>query len=180
MDLTEPGQRPREKHDRIGNAEVAPGMATGTAEGDLKTAASQRLVHERVSTRAIDHQQGVDEIAPWRSGKQMTHAAQVAFAFFAHVADENNVGGRLELRALQRRGHRQQSDHAGGIVADSGTVQTVGFFARLERGTLREDGIKVRADADHGRGALGVQRAQHVAKFIDLNIFKAERGESVA
>ena len=38
----------------------------------------------------------------------------------------------------------------------------------------------MRADADHGRGALAVQRAQNVAKFIDLNIFKAERGESVS
>src|ERR1044071_687114 len=105
MDFTEPGQRPREKDDGIGNAEVAPGVAAGATEGDLKAAAAQRLVDVCVSTRAIDDQQGSDDVTPWRSGKQVTHAAQVAFAFFTHVADENNVGGRLELRALQRRGH---------------------------------------------------------------------------
>src|SRR5207248_11617558 len=75
---------------------------------------------------------------------------------------------------------RQQSDHARGMVADSRTVKTVGFFARPERGTLGKDRIEVRADADDGCDALALQGAQDVTQFVDLNIFKAERGKSVA
>ena len=117
-------------------------MAARTAKGDLKTPAAQRLIDVSVSAGAIDHEQGADGVAPWRGGKEMPHAAQIAFAFFTHIADEKDVCCRFELRSFQRIGDGQKRGDSRRIVTDSGTIELIGFFTRLQRGALGEDGIQ--------------------------------------
>src|SRR5580765_64387 len=153
-------------------------MPAGTAEGNLKSPASQSLVHVSVSARAIDHQKRLDCIAPLWRGKQVAHAAQIAFAFLANVADKNDVGGKLECGALQERGHGQQSSYTGGIVTDARAIEAAAFFTGLKRGTVREYRIQVRAHADQRRGRLARKQPDHVAQFVHMDVFKAKRSKS--
>jgi hypothetical protein len=53
----------------------------------------------------------------------MADAAQVAFALFAHIAGEDQRRAQRHLRLDQRVSDRQHSDHAGGVVAGSRSLQ---------------------------------------------------------
>src|SRR3954468_24441623 len=122
-------------------------MPARTTKCDFKTAASQRLIHIGVCARAIDHEQRLNGTAPGGGREQMPHAAKIAFAFLTHVADEQNVCGRFELRLLERMGDSQKRGDSGCVVTDPGTVKPVAFFTRLQRRTLRKNSIEMRADA---------------------------------
>ena len=76
----------RQHHDGIGRAEIAPGVSAGAAHDHFEAAAAQGLGHDGVRARAVEHQAVVDLVLPSRLGKNVAHAAQVAFPFFAHVA----------------------------------------------------------------------------------------------
>jgi hypothetical protein len=109
----------------------------------------------------------------------MPHAAQIAFAFFTYVANEKDICCRFELSAFQRLGDSQKSGYSGCIVTDTGPIEPVGFFTRLQRSALREYGIQMRADANERRTRLVMQKAENVSQIVVLNIFQAERSKSL-
>ena len=78
----------RQNKDGIGHAKVAPGMSPGSAHDDFKAAAAQSFSHDRVRTRAVQDQAISDRVFPAGMGKNVAHAAQIAFSLFAYVADE--------------------------------------------------------------------------------------------
>src|ERR1035438_5080482 len=68
-------------------SEPAPSTA-GAARNHLKAAAAKGLRDHRVGAGAIDDDAVSNGIPPaWRL-KNMTHAAQIAFAFFSYIADK--------------------------------------------------------------------------------------------
>jgi len=75
-------------------------------------------------------------------------------------------------------GDSQKRGDSGCVVTDSGAVKPVAFFTRLQRRTLRENSVEMRADADERRRP-GMQEAKNVSQIIAMNIFKTERSKSL-
>ncbi len=126
--------------DGIGRAVVAPGMAAGACDGDLKTAAAKSLRDDVVVAGAIES----DEAWPARArgicggiaGREMlavevADAAQIAFAFFADIGDEEQGSGGDDCHLVEGCGQGPESGESGAVVTDAGTEQT-GLLA-LER-----------------------------------------------
>ncbi len=80
--------RPRQRNDRIGSAEVAPRMPARTAKGHFKSPAAQSFRDNSVGAGAVDHNACGDRILPLRIGKNCAHTAQIAFTLFTDVADK--------------------------------------------------------------------------------------------
>ena len=80
----------REDDDRIGRAEIAPGVATRAAHDNLEAATAQRFGDDRVGAGSIQNQAAGDRIIPAWIGENVTHPTQIAFAFFADVSNEQN------------------------------------------------------------------------------------------
>jgi len=55
------------------------------------------------------------------------HAAKIAFAFFANVADEKNGALRLDVRKLHGTRQRQERRYSGAIIGDSGRGHAAAF-----------------------------------------------------
>src|SRR4051812_46880947 len=92
--------RARQYDDGIHHAEVAPRMPAGPADGHLKAPAAEGFGDDRVRSGAVDHQRVLDGVAPMRVGKQVPHPANVAFALFADVSDEDYGQNRLDAASL--------------------------------------------------------------------------------
>ena len=111
----------------------------------------------------------------------MPHAAQVAFALFTYVADEENGRSVCNFDGLQRTGNCQQRRHAGRIVGDAGAVEFVAIAPCGNRGFSREDSIDVRAEGDKWRARIrpGAD-AEHVAQLVAVDVhetsFEKTRG----
>src|SRR2546430_4519920 len=108
--------RPPQRYDRIRRAEVAPRMATRPPHNDFETAATKSFGDNRVSACAVKHQAGNNRILPFRFGKNVTHAAQVAFALFAYVTYEEQRIFMWKVEILDRRNDGQQRRNASRIV----------------------------------------------------------------
>ena len=52
----------------------------------------------------------------------MTHAAEVALAFFAYVGGEEDGDGRGDVGVAEGGGDSEEGGEAGGVVADAGSV----------------------------------------------------------
>src|SRR5438067_3448962 len=72
-----------QRHQWIGLAEIAPGVPAFAAQSDFEAAAAEGVIDDGLRAGAVHYQRGSDIGAKGRSGKDMSHAAQVAFAFFA-------------------------------------------------------------------------------------------------
>src|SRR5438270_802501 len=95
--------RTAEHNNRIGRAKVAPGMATRSADGHLKAAAAERFRNDGVGACAIEHHASLNRILPLGIGKNATHAPQIAFALFPHVADEQKRSSMRKIEICKRR-----------------------------------------------------------------------------
>jgi len=82
-------------------------MSSRTADDYFKTTAAQGFGDNCVRACAIEHQAVVDGIFPARRGKNVPHAAQIAFAFFADVANKQQWQRMAEAQGLQHGGDGQ-------------------------------------------------------------------------
>src|SRR5580692_1964931 len=98
-------------------------MPTWSADDDFEAAAAQSFGHNGVAAGSVQNQTVEDRVLPLRMSKQVAHAAQVAFAFFADIPDEDDGRGKRELRDTQSRGNGQQSGRSGSVVGDSRAVE---------------------------------------------------------
>ena len=86
-----------QRMDGIADAVIGPGMAAGSGDGDVETAAGEGLGGDAVGAGAVEHQKSFDT----RGGTgtaQITHAGEISFALLADVGDQD---GR-ERRIVQR------------------------------------------------------------------------------
>ena len=68
-------------------------MPAVAAYRDFITPAAQSFGNDGVGSCAIEHHQRSYGCRPLGLLKDVSHAAQVAFAFFTHVADKKNRSG---------------------------------------------------------------------------------------
>src|SRR5215472_11084444 len=149
-------------------------MTSGTAKPDFKALASQGLTYVGIGASSINYQQGANGLAPIRIGKNVTHAAQVAFAFFTHIANENNVACGLQASMLERRADRKHRYHAGGVVADSRSKKLIAFLSRSKLRARRENCIQMCAHADQRRLPVVIKKAEDIAEFVVFNSMKSQ------
>ena len=64
----------------------------------------------------------------------VAHAAQVAFAFFAHVAEKNNGGRQLDVGVNEGVGKGQHANYAGTVIACAGRLQPIAIHLRAQGG----------------------------------------------
>ncbi len=76
----------------------------------------------------------------------MTHAAQVAFTFFADVAENDERDGQFNSGVEKRADDGQHSDDSGGIVAGAGSVKTVAVEHWMEWSGGGKNGVDVRGE----------------------------------
>ena len=101
---------------------------------------------------AIQHQKRLD-IARQIRLAQPSHAGQIAFAFFADIADQNRL--RMALfefgRAFNAASHGQQRGQSGTVVGNTWAVKfPVSANRDVLFGARREHGIEVGGKGDVG------------------------------
>ena len=123
----------RQNHDGIGRAEIAPGVAARSAHNYLEPAAAQRFGDDGVGTGAIQDQAVSDGILPAWRGKNVPHAAQIAFALFANVANEQKRHLVTHAHRTQQRRDAKQGSDPGSVIGNTGAVQASSLLANVER-----------------------------------------------
>src|SRR5581483_3955630 len=176
--LAEARNNARNGNDRIRLAEVAPGVTSRAAHDYFKAPAAQGLSNNRIGPAAIDNDRFVDAILPAGLFENMADAAQVALAFFTYVADEQDVAFGTNLRLTHRHGYRKQGDQSGGVVADSGPADALALFVNLNFRFRWKHGIEMRTDGGDWKLPMDARKnAEHVADFVDRDLFQSNRGE---
>jgi len=103
----------------------------------------------------------------------VTHAAQIAFALLADVADKQKRQRVAELRSLQHGGNGENGGDAGTVVRNAGAIQAASLLANVERSAGGEHGIEVGAYGDVTVSVTGVC-AENVAYFVGVRGVEAE------
>ena len=98
----------------------------------------------------------------------MAHAAQVAFSFFADVAEKDEGRGKLSLCPDQRMSNGQHSNYASAVVACAWSLKAIAVDSWVQLGFSGEDGIEVRRQNNDWacafRGKLwGLQNSKDIA-----------------
>ena len=100
-------------------------MSAGAGSDSCEKApAAERLGHGDLVACPVQHDVGSDAVAPRRALIQIAHAAQVAFALFAYVADEEHRAGQRDRCVDQSCGNGEQAGDAGSVVACAGRYQS--------------------------------------------------------
>src|SRR5450631_2275642 len=111
----------------------------------------------------------------------MTDTAQITFALFSHVAQQQEGSGKFYLGLCQSMSDGQHSDHTGCVVARTRRGKAVAAIDarkhRVQRRLNGKDGIEVCREHDHRSAAFrwefgGGYDAQDIADFVDAYVRK--------
>ncbi len=154
-----------ERVDGIGHAEVGPAVATGAGDENFETSRGERFRGDVIGAGAVENDcgfefgaVGVDESA---------HAAEVAFAFFADIGDEENCAARFDSGFMDRARDGDQCGQAGAVVGNSRRVQAFGVAANFHFGAGRKDGVEMRGEHDDFFVGDARKLGDDVAGFVD-------------
>ncbi len=103
----------------------------------------------------------------------MTHAPQVAFAFFPYIADKQNRQSVPDAQRAQRCHDGQHGGYARAVVGNSRTVQAAALLPDVQRRACGKHRVHVRAERDVAVPVAGMH-AENVADFIGVDRFQAE------
>ncbi len=133
------GEGLAEDEDGVGGAGVGPGVAAGAGDGDAEAEAAEGAGDDGGGAAAFEGDGGGDAVAVGAALEEMTHAAEVAFAFFAYVGGEEDGDGWGDVGVAEGGGDGEEAGEAGGVVADAGGVDAgaVGVFDGLAGGVRR-------------------------------------------
>jgi len=103
----------------------------------------------------------------------MAHAAQVAFTFFAHIADKQERQRMVQAHGLQDGGDGQDGGDAGSVVRNAGAVQATALLAHVQRRAGGEYGVQVGAQGNVTVSKTAAS-AEDVSDFIGVDRVQAE------
>ena len=87
-----------------------------------------------------------NRVAPARRGENVSHAAQVAFTFFSHVADKHKRQRMRNSPAREHTGNGQYRRNARAVVGDTRAIKAAAFLPDVERGRRRKYRVDMGAD----------------------------------
>ena len=128
--LSQAGQGRSQRGDGVGRACIGKAVAAGADDGDLVAAAAQGLGDGRVRAGAIQNDVGGDAAGQRTLAVKMAHAAQIAFALFAHIAQKDERRGQFNPGLDQRVGDGQHAGNPGAVVAGARSFQAVAVHHR--------------------------------------------------
>ncbi len=96
------GERGGQGGDGVGCACVSKAVAAGAGDGDLKAAAAEGLGDGGVGACAVEDDVGGDAAGERSLIVKVTHAAQIAFALFAHVGEDDEGSGEFNFGLDER------------------------------------------------------------------------------
>ena len=125
---------------------------------------------------AVDRHEAIDA-ALQSLVEQVLHAAQVAQALFADVADEGDRARRLHVARLERADDGEDHGQAAAVVADARPANHGALLRGLDVGALGEHGVEVRGE--HEVRARGRARplAEDVAHLVDAHVLQTQLAE---
>ena len=89
----------------------------------------------------------------------MADAAEIAFAFFADIGEEEQGQSGDDAELMECGGEGPERGESGAVVADAGAEQAGLLAADVERGGGGKDRVEVGAEGD-GRAAMAIRRAE--------------------
>ena len=156
------GQGSAEEKDWVRGSGVGPGVAAGAGDGDAKAEAAEGSSDDGGVAAAIKGDSGGDAVAVGAALEEVTHAAEVAFAFFAYVGGEEDGDGWNDVGVTQGCGYGEESGQAGGVVADAWCLDYGGVFLfdGVDLGFDGEDCVEMGGEEDDwgDRGWFGLGR----------------------
>ena len=146
------GEGVAEEEDGVGGAGVGPGVAARAGDGDAEAKAAEGAGDDRGVAAAFERDGGGDAVAIGAALEEVTHAAEVAFAFFAYVGGEEDGDGRGDVGVAEGGGDGKKAGEAGGVVADARGVdaRAVLFFDGFDGGVGGEDCVEMGGEEDAG------------------------------
>jgi len=155
------GEGTAEEEDGVGGAGVGPGVAAGAGHGDAEAEGAECSGDDGGVAAAFEDDGGGDAVAVGAALEEVSHAAEVALAFFAYVGGEEDGDGWGDVGVAEGGGYGQQAGESGDVVADAGSLDSmgVGGFAGLAVGAFGEDGVEMGGEEDDGgdHGFRGVR-----------------------
>ena len=165
--------RLRQNHNGIGRAKIAPRVPARSAHDHFKPAAAQGFGHDRVRACSVEHEAVSNRIFPARRRKNVPHAAQVAFALFAHISDKHKRQRMPDANVAQQRRNRQQRRHACTVVGNPRPVDAASLLADIQRCVRRKHGVNMRTQRHIAPSKSGMD-AEDVAHIVDANIVQSD------
>jgi len=128
-------------------------VAAGTGDGDAEAEAAESSGDDGRAAAAFEGDGGGDACAIGAAIEDVTHAAEIAFSFFAYVRREEDGDGWRDVGVTKCGGDGEECGEARGVVADAGSGDAVSvfFFDGLDEGVGGEDGVEVCGEEDDGR-----------------------------
>ena len=129
-----------------------------------------------IDGRAIQNQKRRDLRQQRRLPANVAHAAQIAFAFFAHIGDQQQSPPEIVFAAGVRRfadsaRDGQQRGQTSAIVGDSGALHdALGIHRNIFFNARRQHGIEMRRHGHQQTIGVRVQRNQNIAFAIDAGV----------
>jgi len=109
--------------------------------------------------------------------EKKARAAQIAGAFLADVADEQNVARRLDVRRAHGAHGREQEREIARVVADARRHEPRAVALHAHVGALGENRVEVRRDGEQRRIAAAAPQAHDVALRVALDVLEARLAE---
>ena len=162
---------------------IGPGMAARSRHRDAQPPASQGAIHDQGVSRAFQGDGGRDPRGKRWLREQVAHAAQIAFAFFAHIGGEENRAGQLNFGVLQGSRNAQERRKPGAVIAGTRTMDAIVVLAGRAIGAGRKNSVQVcrkQYGAVVRRARLACEQGNGVPFAIDLRFGQPELGEAGA
>ena len=159
--------------DRIDQAKRAEAVPARPPEHHAVAPRTHAAGDDALDLGAVHRQEGVDLSGVAACGEQMAHAAQVARAFLAHIAHEQDIGAGADAGRVHRAQEGQVDRQAAGVVAHPGRQEPRAFPAHGDVGTGGEDGVEMGGDHQRAAIAEAAPATHHIADLVLFNLLKA-------
>ena len=157
------GDRPAERVDRVGHAEISVGVPAGAPEADLVPVASGAGLADALAA-SVYREETVDLVGVVL--KEILHAVEVAETLLTDVSAEDDAAAGLDSALAERPEQAEHVAEVGGVVAYARAVIAVALLADVKRGVEREDRVEVGADVE--RRSLGIAALDDRVDVVDL------------
>src|ERR1700723_630445 len=154
--------------DRIRRAEIRPTVAAGAGDRNFKTMRRDTLGGDVLGGGAIHR----DDRAQARAifFDQRANAAQIAFAFFAHVARENDglIGAHAAFGKRSRDGDESCETRA--VIGNARAGETIAIFFHAHVGISGKNSVEMRGEKNDAVGVGAGPLADYVSGLVGVNL----------
>jgi hypothetical protein len=155
-------------------------MAAWAANCNLEPTASKGLADDGIAAAAVNHERMRDALFPFGILEDVPDAAQVAFALFPNIADEDEIGLAANLALSQGACYRQHAHDAGRVVAYSGPDDAITLLSNGKFSPARENCVQMCSDRDSATlSVCSGKNANDISGFIDLDMRESKLNESL-